>query len=83
VGPWLPTSSAGHRDPDDGLGSGPVRLTCSCVRFVSYFKARRTHAYTTVFVVAVVIVALTLIPAAFLPKKPVGGSHNELGAPPV
>jgi MFS family permease len=29
-----------------------------------------SHAYAVVFVVAVVLVALTLIPAAFLPKKP-------------
>jgi hypothetical protein len=29
-----------------------------------------SHAYTTVFVIAVVLVALTLIPASFLPKKP-------------
>jgi MFS family permease len=29
-----------------------------------------SHAYTTVFMVAVVLVVLTFIPAAFLPKKP-------------
>jgi hypothetical protein len=29
-----------------------------------------SHAYCFVFVVAVVLVALTYIPAAFLPKKP-------------
>jgi EmrB/QacA subfamily drug resistance transporter len=29
-----------------------------------------SHAYTTVFVIAVMLVALTLIPASFLPKKP-------------
>ncbi len=29
-----------------------------------------SHAYTTVFVIAVALVALTIIPAAFLPKKP-------------
>ena len=51
--------------------------------FMASVQQDLSHAYTTVFVVAVVIVALTLIPAAFLPKKPVGGSHNGLGAPPV
>jgi EmrB/QacA subfamily drug resistance transporter len=29
-----------------------------------------SHAYTTVFVVAVLLVAFTIIPASFLPKKP-------------
>ncbi|OBG99863.1 MULTISPECIES: DHA2 family efflux MFS transporter permease subunit [unclassified Mycobacterium] len=29
-----------------------------------------SHAYTTVFVIAVVLVCLTIIPAAFLPKQP-------------
>ena len=29
-----------------------------------------SHAYTTVFVIAVVLVAFTIIPASFLPKKP-------------
>lgn len=29
-----------------------------------------SHAYTVVFVVAVVLVASTIIPASFLPKKP-------------
>jgi EmrB/QacA subfamily drug resistance transporter len=29
-----------------------------------------SHAYTTVFVIAVAVVALTIIPASFLPKKP-------------
>jgi hypothetical protein len=28
------------------------------------------HAYTLVIVVAIILVALTLLPAAFLPKKP-------------
>lgn len=30
-----------------------------------------SHAYTVVFVIAVVLVACTLIPASFLPKTPV------------
>lgn len=29
-----------------------------------------SHAYTTVFVVAVIVVAFTIVPAAFLPKRP-------------
>jgi EmrB/QacA subfamily drug resistance transporter len=42
-----------------------------------------SHAYTTVYVVALVLIVLTYIPAVFLPKKPVGGSPNEVaGMPP-
>jgi MFS transporter, DHA2 family, multidrug resistance protein len=37
-----------------------------------------THAYTLVIAVAVVIVALTLVPVAFLPNKP-----PAKGQPPV
>ena len=36
-----------------------------------------SHAYTTVFVFAVALVALTLIPAAFLPKKPAIQTADE------
>ena len=39
-----------------------------------------SHAYTVVFVVSVVLVAVTYIPAAFLPKKP---AATVPGAPPV
>lgn len=38
--------------------------------FTSRLMHDLSHAYTTVIVVAIVIVALTLVPAAFLPKKP-------------
>jgi hypothetical protein len=31
-----------------------------------------SHAYTAVFMVAVVLMVVTLIPAAFLPKRPAG-----------
>ncbi|MGB9307101.1 MAG: DHA2 family efflux MFS transporter permease subunit [Mycobacterium sp.] len=37
-----------------------------------------SHAYTTVFVIAVALVALTIIPAAFLPKKPAIQTAGEL-----
>lgn len=36
-----------------------------------------SHAYTSVFVVAVILVAFTIIPAAFLPKKPATQSALE------
>lgn len=36
-----------------------------------------SHAYTSVFVVAVVLVAFTIIPAAFLPKKPASQTAAE------
>jgi hypothetical protein len=39
---------------------------------------RLSHAYATVFVVAVVLVALTFIPAALLPKKPSASTPNEV-----
>lgn len=35
-----------------------------------------SHAYTTVFVIAVAVVALTIIPASFLPKKPAIQTHD-------
>jgi EmrB/QacA subfamily drug resistance transporter len=37
-----------------------------------------SHAYTTVFVIGVALVALTIIPAAFLPKKPAVQTADEL-----
>jgi EmrB/QacA subfamily drug resistance transporter len=49
--------------------------------FVAALQRDLSVAYTTVFVVAVVLVALTFIPAAFLPKKPTGRSANELARP--
>jgi EmrB/QacA subfamily drug resistance transporter len=36
-----------------------------------------SQAYTTVFVIAVVLVVCTIIPASFLPKKPVGQTVGE------
>jgi EmrB/QacA subfamily drug resistance transporter len=36
-----------------------------------------SHAYTTVFVIAVVLVASTFIPASFLPKKPATETAGE------
>jgi EmrB/QacA subfamily drug resistance transporter len=36
-----------------------------------------SHAYTTVFVIAVAMVAVTIIPAAFLPKKPAVQTAGE------
>jgi len=36
-----------------------------------------SHAYTTVFVVAVVLVAFTIVPAVFLPKQPASQTAHE------
>jgi MFS transporter, DHA2 family, multidrug resistance protein len=38
--------------------------------FTSRLMHDLTHAYTTVLMAAIVVVALTLLPASFLPKKP-------------
>jgi MFS transporter, DHA2 family, multidrug resistance protein len=38
--------------------------------FTSRLMHDLTHAYTTVIVVAIVVLALTLVPTSFLPKKP-------------
>ncbi|HEY9303657.1 MAG TPA: MFS transporter, partial [Mycobacterium sp.] len=38
--------------------------------FTSRLMHDLSHAYTLVFAVAIVLVALTLVPVAFLPKKP-------------
>jgi EmrB/QacA subfamily drug resistance transporter len=40
--------------------------------FASNLLHDLSHAYTTVFVIALLLMLLTLIPASFLPKKPVG-----------
>jgi hypothetical protein len=36
-----------------------------------------SHAYTAVFVIAVVLVVCTVIPASFLPKKPASETAGE------
>jgi hypothetical protein len=36
-----------------------------------------SHAYTAVFVVAVVLAVLAYVPAAFLPKKPVATQPGQ------
>jgi hypothetical protein len=36
-----------------------------------------SHAYTTVFVIAVVLVTFTVIPAMFLPKQPASQTAGE------
>jgi hypothetical protein len=42
-----------------------------------------SRAYAVVFIVAVVLVALTFIPAAFLPRKPASPPPNEVAATPA
>jgi hypothetical protein len=46
--------------------------------FMSSVQHDLSHAYATVFVVAVVLIALTFIPAAFLPKKPTASRPNAV-----
>jgi hypothetical protein len=36
-----------------------------------------SHAYTTVFVIAVVLVTFTIIPAVFLPRQPASQTAQE------
>lgn len=48
--------------------------------FMSSVQHDISHAYTMVFVVAIVIAALTFIPAVFLPKEPTGLPATEADA---
>lgn len=56
-----------HGLPADPSALPRQPLTPDLASHVSHHLA---HAYTAVFVLAVVLVALTIIPASFLPKKP-------------
>jgi hypothetical protein len=47
--------------------------------FTSRLMHDLSHAYTLVIVVAIVLVALTFLPAAFLPKKPPLSAASPLG----
>ena len=40
-----------------------------------------SHAYTLVLVVAIVVVALTLVPVAFLPNKPPPAGRSQATVP--
>ena len=40
-----------------------------------------THAYTLVIVVAIIIVALTVVPVAFLPHKPPSAVKRQTPVP--
>jgi MFS transporter, DHA2 family, multidrug resistance protein len=51
-------------------GAGRHSLPALTPDLASQVTHQLSHAYTTVFVLAVVLVAFTIIPAAFLPKKP-------------
>ncbi len=56
--------SSGHQ----GAGQhAPAALTPDLANHLTH---QLSHAYTTVFVLAVSLVAFTIIPASFLPKKP-------------
>lgn len=48
--------------------------------FMDILQDDLSHAYSVVFVVAVVLVALTFIPAAFLPRKPAVSSATKLAS---
>jgi EmrB/QacA subfamily drug resistance transporter len=62
--------AAKHGVPPDLSRMPPLALQQD---FMQRVTADLSHAYTVVFVVAVGFVLLTLIPASFLPKKPVAG----------
>jgi MFS transporter, DHA2 family, multidrug resistance protein len=49
--------------------------------FMSHVMHDLSHAYATVIVVAIIFVALTLLPAAFLPKKPPSEVMRQSRAP--
>jgi hypothetical protein len=40
-----------------------------------------THAYTLVIVVSIVVVALALVPVAFLPNKPPSAAKRQTPVP--
>ncbi|KAA1249561.1 DHA2 family efflux MFS transporter permease subunit [Mycobacterium simiae] len=52
------------------LGQSPLPAPLSNPNFPVNLMHDLAHAYAVVFVVAVALVALTLVPVAFLPKKP-------------
>ncbi len=61
-----------QQDADGGLPVDPSATLRAPLApdFLSHLQNDLAHAYATVFVVAVGLMALTFIPAAFLPKKP-------------
>jgi EmrB/QacA subfamily drug resistance transporter len=78
--------AAANRVGEAQLGAGkhslpvdPSRLPRQPITpdLASHLSDQLAHAYTVVFVLAVVLVAFTIIPAAFLPKKPPGHPVGE------
>jgi EmrB/QacA subfamily drug resistance transporter len=65
----LQQNATRHRVPVDPSAIPQQALTPD---FAGNLLNDLTHAYATVFVLAVVLVASTIVPAAFLPKKPTG-----------
>jgi MFS transporter, DHA2 family, multidrug resistance protein len=65
-----------------GLAPKPLAIPRQALApdFMSNVLHDLSHAYTAVFVVAVVLMVLTYIPAAFLPKKP---AATVAGQPPT
>ena len=65
--------------PEDAARHGPSAIPRQAPNpdFASNVLHSFSHAYTVVFVVAVALVSFTIIPAAFLPKKPVIPSVDE------
>jgi EmrB/QacA subfamily drug resistance transporter len=60
-------STAKHRTP---LDSSALSRKALAPDFTSHVMHDLSHAYAIVIVVAIVLVALTFLPVAFLPKKP-------------
>jgi EmrB/QacA subfamily drug resistance transporter len=65
---------------ENGIPVDPSAIPPSSLApdFMNNVALDLSHAYTTVFMVAVVLVALTFIPAAFLPKKPAASPLVEV-----
>ncbi|OBH81907.1 DHA2 family efflux MFS transporter permease subunit [Mycobacterium scrofulaceum] len=62
----LPSNAGGHGPSADASGAAHQALPPDVA---SALLNNLSHAYTTVFVLAVALVAFTIIPAAFLPKS--------------
>jgi EmrB/QacA subfamily drug resistance transporter len=61
-----------HQAAQSGVPVDPAAIPRLALApdFMANVQHDLSHAYTTVFVIAVALISLTFIPAAFLPKKP-------------
>ncbi|WP_041303945.1 DHA2 family efflux MFS transporter permease subunit [Mycolicibacterium rhodesiae] len=72
-----------HQAAETGMRVDPAAIPPPALApdFMATVQHDLSHAYTTVFGVAIVLIALTLIPAAFLPRKPASSTRIK-AAPP-